>query len=72
MAIDAIGLRERGEAAVSLADRLRAAQEQHAALAQREMEHGDDFRLRLRAQIDQQIAAGHEIERENGGSTSRS
>ena len=43
--------------AIDIAGGLRAAQQENATLAQREMEHRDHFRLCLGAQIDQQIAA---------------
>ena len=55
-------LADRLEAIGNAADRFGGAQKEHAALAQREMEKGQDLALRLRAQVDEQIAAGDEVE----------
>ncbi len=60
--IEPLRLGDHLEAAVGVADRLRAAKKQNAALAQREMEKRDDLRLRLGAQIDQKIAARNQVE----------
>ena len=43
-------------------DRLGASEQQDSALAQGEMEDVDHLRLRFLPKIDQQIAAGHEIQ----------
>lgn len=45
-----------------LAYRLDAAQKQHASFTQREMEQCDNLLLHLGPQIDQQIAAAHQIQ----------
>ena len=55
-------LADRLEAIRNAADRFGGAEKEHASLAQREMEEGQNFPLRLRAQVDEQIAAGDEIE----------
>ena len=62
MPIDPLRLGDRLEAVVETADRLGAAEKQDAALAQREMEQQKDLLLRFRAQIDQQVAAGDQVE----------
>ena len=50
------------EAIRNVTDRFGGAQKKHTSLAQREMEQRQDLPLRLRAQVDEQIAAGDEIE----------
>ena len=55
-------LADRLEAIRNAADRFGGAEKEHAALAQREMEQGQNLPLRLRAQVDEQIAAGDEVE----------
>src|SRR5205823_4003434 len=45
-----------------IAERFGGAEDENAALAQREMEHRQNLRLHFRTQIDQNIAARHEIE----------
>ena len=57
VSIDPLRLGDHLEPAIDIADGLRAAEQQNAALAQREMEHRDDLRLCLGTQIDQEIAA---------------
>ena len=61
MTVAAIGLGDGLEPALGLGDRFRCAQHQLAAIPEREMEQGDDFRLRLGIQVDQQIAARDEV-----------
>ncbi len=60
--VQARGLLDQLEPAVPLADRLGAAQQQGAALLEREVEQGDRLGLRLRPQVDHQVAARHEVE----------
>ena len=50
------------ETSIGFAGGLRTAKQQNPALSQGEMEHRDDLRLRVGPQIDQQIAAGHQID----------
>ena len=56
MAIDAMFFRNRLET-LSRADRLGGSEEKHAAIAQGEMKKRQDFVLRFRLQIDEEIAA---------------
>ncbi len=60
--IDPLRLGDRLEPVVETAHRLGAAEQQNAALAEREMEQQKNLFLRLGAQIDQQIAAGDQVE----------
>ena len=60
MAIDAMFFRNRLET-LSRADRLGGSEEEHAAIAQGEMKKRQDFVLRFRLQIDEEIAAANEI-----------
>ena len=62
MPINPVRLGDRLEPVAELRDRLGPAEEQDAAVAQREIEQSQDLLLRLRLQIDQQIAAGHQVE----------
>jgi len=61
MAIKPLGLGYGFEPAAGIADGLGAPEQQKSAFAQREMESRDHLGLGLRTQIDQQVAAGHEI-----------
>ena len=62
MAIDALRFGNQLEAAFDVSDRLRAAEKKNAAFAQREVEYRNHLRLRFGAKIDQEIAAGNEVE----------
>ena len=62
VAIDLFGLGDQCEAAIGVRDRLRSAEEQYPRLAQGEVEQRDYLRLRVRGQVDQQIAAGDEAD----------
>ena len=62
MPVNPVLLADRLEAIRNAADRFGGTQKKHTSLAQREMEEGQDLPLRLRAQVDEQIAAGDEIE----------
>jgi hypothetical protein len=59
---DAPFRRERLEELLVASHGLRAAEKERAALAQREMHQADDPLLRLRLQVDHQVAAGDDIE----------
>ena len=59
------------EAIRNAADRLGGAEKQHTTLAEREMEEGQDLPLRLRVQVDEQIAQERRSSWENGASASR-
>ena len=62
MPVQPFGLRDDLETAVDLARCFRVAQKQYSAVAQREVKHRDHLRLRFRQQIDQQIAARHQVD----------
>ncbi|MGF6745395.1 hypothetical protein OKW36_001031 [Paraburkholderia sp. MM5482-R1] len=61
-AIDAVALVDHGEHRAHAVGRLRAAEEQHAAGTQREVEHLQDFDLRFAVEVDQQVAAADHVE----------
>ena len=50
------------EAVIDMVGRFRVAKEQDAVFAQREMEQRDDLRLCFRAQVDQEVPAGNQVE----------
>src|SRR5919204_4154473 len=62
LAIELPMLVENLESIGKRAERFRRAEEQHAALREREMEDGQDPLLRRRLEIDEQVAAGDEID----------
>src|SRR5438270_3389507 len=64
---DALFLVDRDEQVAMLGDVLRGPEEQVATLPQGEVEHRNDLRLELAAQIDEEVAAGNQIDaRERG------
>ena len=69
---NALRLGNGDEPAVGDADRLRIADKQKAAFAQREVDDGDDLGLRLRQEVDQRFRHDTKSRRENGGSASTS
>ena len=62
MPINPVLLADRLEAIRNIAHRLGGPKKENTVLVQREMEKRQNLALRLRAQIDEQIAAGDEIE----------
>ncbi len=61
-AIKTLRLRDDLEPAVDVPRRFRTAEQEQAALPEREMEQRNDFRLRLLAEVDQEVAAGNEVD----------
>ena len=62
MAKTAFGLGQRLEPVIVAADRFGRAEQQHTALVQCKVEQRDGLGLRLKIEIDQQIAARHQID----------
>ena len=59
--IDPLRLGDRLEPVVETAHRLRVAEHQNAAFAEREVEQQKNLLLRLGAQIDQEVTAGDQV-----------
>ncbi len=66
MTIKALGLCNGLEPVLGFPDCLGSAEHQDAALAQRKVEQRDDLRLRLGIEINQEIAAGDEVDPRKG------
>ena len=62
MPVDPMLLADRLEVRRDAGGRFGGAEKEHTLRAQREMEEGQDFPLRLRAQVDEHVAAGDQIE----------
>ena len=54
------------EPAASVSGCFNAAQQQHAAIPEREMKHRNNLRLCLGQEVDQQITAGNQIQMRKG------